>query len=181
MSDTSTKTTAESTVVTPDEIRRYVGRLGSEDVVERQQTRQSLAQIGAGAVPHVLPLLKSSDSRERWEAAKTLVPIRDPAAVEALIDTFESDDENLRWVAGQALIAIGQPAVDACLTSIINRISTGFMRQGMHHVMHEFAGKTWGQFLYPVWEALDSAAWSMAGPLAAERALCEWRDQNAGS
>ena len=174
MSDTSTTTPqAEDTAATAEDIRRLVGRLGSEDVVERQQARQSLARIGKVAVPHLLPLLQSDDSRERWEAAKTLVPIGDPAATDALIETFESDDENLRWVAGEALVAIGQPAVDACLNSIIKRISTGFMRQGMHHVMHEFVGTTWGQFLQPVWEALDSAAWSMAGPLAAERALCE--------
>lgn len=173
--------TVNSTNTSTADIERLVAELSSDDPVERQQAQQKLAAIGEEAVPFVLPLLKSPTKRDRWEAAKTLAPIGSPAATEALINTFCDDDTNLHWVSATALVRIGQPAVEPLLAATIARTHQGFMRQGLHHVMHDLAGTAWGRFLLPVWEALDSEAWSMAGPMAAERALVEWREMSGSA
>jgi len=66
-----------------------------------------MVDIGHAAV---IPLLhKSKDPAEhvRWEAAKALEAIGDPAAEDALVETLEDESDDVRWVAGEALIALG--------------------------------------------------------------------------
>ena len=56
---------------------------------------------------HFIRLLSDDDETSRWKAAESLGRMRDPAAVEPLIDTLWDDDYRVRLKAAWALGQIG--------------------------------------------------------------------------
>jgi len=56
---------------------------------------------------HFIRLLSDEDETSRWKAAESLGRMRDPAAVEPLIDTLWDDDYRVRLKAAWALGQIG--------------------------------------------------------------------------
>ena len=54
--------------------------LASDDPVERQEARDALVEVGSATLPGLLAALKDQRQHVRWEAAKTLSGIADPAA-----------------------------------------------------------------------------------------------------
>jgi len=69
---------------------------------------------GAGAVPKLTELLKHSDSAVRWNAARTLGKIGEPAksAIPALVAQFTDDVTQVREHAAEALGDIGPAAAE---------------------------------------------------------------------
>ena len=68
-----------------DQIEALLTQLGDKDGGTRQRARETLAAIGESAVPSLTGLLGSPEARLRWEAAKALTEIPDPAAIPGLV------------------------------------------------------------------------------------------------
>jgi HEAT repeat protein len=56
---------------------------------------------------HFIQMLSDDDENSRWKAAESLGRLRDPGAVEPLIDTLWDDDSRVRLKAAWALGQIG--------------------------------------------------------------------------
>ncbi len=56
---------------------------------------------------HFIRMLSDEDENSRWKAAESLGRMRDPGAVEPLIDTLWDDDSRVRLKAAWALGQIG--------------------------------------------------------------------------
>ena len=78
-----------------------------------------MVDIGHAAVIPLLRTLKNPIEHVRWEAAKTLDAIGDPAAADALVEALDDASDDVRWVAAQALIALGWDAAKQVLISLL--------------------------------------------------------------
>jgi len=71
---------------------------------------QDTGGSGTGAeerLAHFIRMLSDDDENSRWKAAESLGRMRDPGAVEPLIDTLWDDDSRVRLKAAWALGQIG--------------------------------------------------------------------------
>ena len=151
-------------------IRRLVDRLARDDV-SRQDARQELVEIGAPAVPFLLPAMESSDDRLRWEAAKTLGQIGDARAVPALIKALEDRRGDIRWLAARGLIAIGRPSVRPLIETLHDNSDSALLRQGAGHVLKALAAGSLEEVLAPVIASLGGSGSAVAVIKSAEKAL----------
>jgi HEAT repeat protein len=145
--------------------------LASRDGSLRQRARRSLVVIGDEAVPALTQTLESSDTRLRWEAAKTLIDIPDPRSALALVARLEDEDPGIRWVAAEALVSLGADALAPLLQRLIDRSESLWVREGAHHVLHELAFGAQEEVLSPVLAALEGPAPDEVVPVVAARAL----------
>ena len=137
-------------------VDRLVADLGSKDAVERRGARAALVQIGSEAVPLLLDALDAPQQRVRWEAAKSLAEIAEPAAAERLVAALGDKDPDVRWVVGVALIALGRGALKPLLTTLTKSDLRDSVYQGAHHVLRDLAKRTeLTSVLEPVLKALD--------------------------
>jgi HEAT repeat protein len=112
-----------------------LAELASDDVVMRRRARNTLVAIGEPALPEMLEELAHGEFPVRWEVAKTLGEMRHPRAVPGLIEALEDKEQDVRWLAAVALAAIGREAIEALLEALIERSDSGYLRQGVHHVL----------------------------------------------
>ena len=71
---------------------------------------QAAAETGTGneeRLAHFIRMLSDDNENSRWKAAESLGRMRDPGAVEPLIDTLWDDDSRVRLKAAWALGQIG--------------------------------------------------------------------------
>jgi HEAT repeat protein len=101
-----------------DSIAALVDALTCVDGVERQTARGQLAKIGQPAVPFLIEALQSPSDHARWEAAKALGTIADPAAAPALVQTLQDEKSAVRWLAATALINLGHAALAPLLRGL---------------------------------------------------------------
>jgi HEAT repeat protein len=124
-------------------------------------------------------LLAALDDRRqhvRWEAAKTLVEVADPAAAEALVQAVGDEDSDVRWVAGEALIALKTAAVRPLLNGLIKSQDSEGLYKAAHHVFHDLSQHgDLGATLKPVLKALGQSESEVAVPVAAQSALDNMR------
>ena len=81
-----------------------------EEGTGRPDPMQETSESGIGMderLAHFIRMLSDDDENSRWKAAEMLGRIRDPAAVEPLIDTLWDDDSRVRLKAAWALGQIG--------------------------------------------------------------------------
>ncbi len=78
--------------------------------------------------------------RVRWEAAKALGQINNPAGAQALVKTLEDRDFDVRWLAAEALIALGSEAAVPLLEALIKRSKSPVLREGAHHILNHVIG-----------------------------------------
>ncbi len=120
-------------------IDELVGKLGGGDGRVREDARLRLANIGKPAIPALIESLKKRDKVIRWEAAKTLGEIRDPAAAPPLVKVMSDKIFEIRWLAAEGLIAIGREALPPLLNELIKYPQNPWLQQGAHHVISHFA------------------------------------------
>jgi HEAT repeat protein len=144
--------------------RSLICELDSEDGLVRVKARKSLVTIGHLAVKPLVKSLSSNREYVRWEAAKALGQIGDPAAVQALIKALEDKMFDVRWLAAEGLIIIGRPALVPLLQAFMDDPDSFWLREGVHHVLH-------AKILRPVVAALEGFEPSVEAPLAADKAL----------
>jgi hypothetical protein len=156
----------------PEAVGSLTAQLASDDGLVRVNARQSLVAIGAPAVASLIEALRDANSQVRWEAAKALSEIVDPAAAPALVRALQDRGFGVRWLATEGLIALGSRGLTPLLRALVERSDSVRLRQGAHHVLHDLARRRdLTQVLQPVLAALDGIEPSLQVPVAAEAAL----------
>ena len=152
-----------------------VTALRSKSVAEREATREKLIALGHAAVIPLLHGLDDSNEHVRWEAAKALGGIADPAAVDALTEALNDESDSVRWAAGEALTAIGWEGAKQVLVTLLRKSDSNAVCTAAHHVLSHFAKNKSGEFLKPVLERLEGEEPAVRVPLAALTALAHLR------
>ena len=75
----------------------------------------------------------------RWEAAKSLSDIADPAAAPALVQALEDPETGVRWLAAEGLIRMRSACLQPLLHALTERADSVWLRDGAHHVLHDLA------------------------------------------
>lgn len=105
------KRTSSMRISQDKQIASLIEGLASKRPAVREKSRKQLVEIGHAAVIPLVHKLKDSTEHVRWEAAKALDAIGDPAAADALVEALNDASDDVRWVAGEALIALGWEGV----------------------------------------------------------------------
>jgi HEAT repeat protein len=137
-------------------IDELIRKLSEDEGLSRERARDTLVLVGSAAIPALLPLLPQKSTKLRWEAAKTLSEIHDPATIPQLLAAVDDEDAGVRWLAAVALINTGFSSVAPVLEALATRPSSKALRQGAHHVFAELAGrnKVFGEIIKPVMDVL---------------------------
>jgi len=131
--------------------------LGSDDGPKRKRARETLTLLGEPAVPQLRGLLSSADKRLRWEAAKCLAAMVDPASVEALVELVTDRYSEVRWLAGSGLINLGPRSVTPVLGSLIRHPESMGNQQAARRVLRGLASDNGvlAEIIGPLIDALD--------------------------
>jgi HEAT repeat protein len=154
-----------------ENIDSLIADLVCDDVILCQKARRQLVVMGHKAVPFLVKELGSEKYWVRWEAAKALAQIGDPAATAALIKALEDKEFDVRWLAAEGLINIGQKAVALLLEALIDNPKSIWLRHGAHHVLHDMNRGDLDEVLRPVMSALEDVEPYVEVPMAARKAL----------
>ena len=153
-------------------VDQLLAALGDKDGLSRQKARKSLVEIRAAAVPGLITALDNNQQQVRWEAAKTLTEIADPAAADALVQALGDEDGDVRWVASEAMIALNRDAVKPLLNRLTKSQVSEELYKSAHHVFRDLSKRLdIGRLLEPVLKALDQSEPEVAVPVAANSAL----------
>jgi len=159
-------------------INDLITKLDNDDGFVREDARSVIIGISKEAVPSLTIALKSKNQRIRWEVAKALGAIADPAAIPNLIEALQDEVFDIRWLAAEALITTGRESVEPLLQAIINKSNESFLREGAHHVITYIMSSVpitdeLTEILKPLKSALDRGAPRVIGTAAAEVALAK--------
>jgi HEAT repeat protein len=166
--DYSTQDDANATTIS-----NLIDLLDDPHGLKRQQARWELVSIGEPAVPALLKLLKDQREGVRWEAAKALSQIGDPAAAPKLVEVLEDDNFGVRWLAAEGLICTGSQGLVPLLRALERHSDSKWLRDGAHHVIRSLVGEpTLHDTLAPVLTALEGIEPVLEAPPAAQTALC---------
>lgn len=151
-----------------------ITELGSFDGRKRRNTRSALISIGKPAVPALIRALKYPSDQIRWESAKTLGEIKDPAAAEPLVESLEDQDVGVRWVAMDSLIALERNCIEPLMHALTERFESVWLREGAHHILHVLKNNDLlTETEQVVFKKLESMASETEIPWVAEAALQE--------
>ena len=153
-------------------------RLEAEDIPTRQRARETLVAIGEPALPALVDLLGSPSAPLRWEAAKALAELPEPAAIPGLVLLLADRQSEIGWLAAVGLINLGSRSVPFVLQALNEHAESKRFRSASHHVLHDLSARNavLRDILRPVLDVLDEVA-SDAGVIAsrAEAGLHELR------
>jgi HEAT repeat protein len=152
-------------------VSSLVEELTCNDVIKCQKARRSLVAVGHQAVPSLVKALKSKKEWVRWEAAKALGQIGDPAAIGALIDALQDEMFDVRWLAAEGLIGIGPRSLVPLLYKLTEQPDSLFLREGAHHVLSEINREDIKSITQPILRALEDIEAPVEVSLAAQAAL----------
>jgi hypothetical protein len=155
----------------PKSIETLIDNLGSHDDDIRLKARRSLVAMGKTAVAPLARALGNKKYLMRWEAAKALSEIGNPAAAPALVKALEDEESDVRWIAAEGLIKLNIDGVIPLLQALKERGDSTLLQEGTHHVFHDLSKGALKKFLAPVLAALESIDPGEEVPLAAFRAL----------
>jgi hypothetical protein len=152
-------------------IQQLITNLASSDRTARQDARQSLVNIGRPAVDALAAALAHGEVRVRWEAAKALQQMADPAIAPALVSALEDDDSGVQWIAAEGLAFLGREGVVPLLNALMTRSDSSRLRRGAHHVLRLLIDESLKKEMAPVVTALEELEPVLEVPVAAHRAL----------
>jgi HEAT repeat protein len=163
-----------------DRIEVLIKQLDDKNGQVREKARLALVDIGHEATKPLTELLTSKSKQKRWEAAKALVSIADPAAIPALINTLEDNVFDIRWLAGEALVAIGPICLPQLLEALQERIKESFLIEGARHVIKYIIrdrpnDRELKEMLKPVVSALEGPVPRLETPGAAQTLLIKMK------
>lgn len=148
-----------------------VADLGSGDGLVRVRARKCLVAIGSRAVGSLMEALTNPKEVVRWEAAKALGQIHDPAAAQALVEALRDEMFDVRWLAAEGLSSIGCKALVPLLQALSKYPDSVWLRGGAHHVLRKLAAKCLEDVWGPVLAALENVEPLVEVPFAAKAAL----------
>jgi HEAT repeat protein len=155
----------------PDTINGLIATLGDRDGLARQRARHSLVAAGHPAVPALVEALTDPNTHRRWEAAKALGAIRDPAAAPALVRAMEDEDFGVRWLAAEGVIGLQSAGLAPLLQALAEHPERVWIREGAHHVCRMMVDHDLHDLVAPVLAALDGVEPVLEAPRAAQAAL----------
>jgi HEAT repeat protein len=94
--------------------------------------------MGQAAIPCLIKALEDDNREIRWEAAKILAEMRNPALAPILTQGLENRDPDVRWLSAEGLLALGKDALSSLLASLIKKPTSTLLLQGAHHVLQDF-------------------------------------------
>ena len=150
-----------------------IAKLASDDGVARVKARRQLVAYKARAVAALIEALSDDRHWVRWEAAKALSQIGNQRSTQALLEALSDKEFDVRWLAAEGLIRIGRKSVGPILAALVGDPDSRWVREGIHHVLHDMNKGDLGQVLRPVLAALEGSEPTMEVPLAARSALKE--------
>jgi HEAT repeat protein len=161
------------------ELHTLIAALASTDVRARAAARRALVGLGAPAREPLAAALRSPSYTVRWEAAKALSELADPASAPALVQALTDERFDVRWLAAVGLIALRQaglvPLLEALEHASWDRV---LLRDGARHILRAQLAGPHGSALAPVVAALEGAEPAVTVPLAAYRALGALRGES---
>ncbi len=119
------------------DIKKLIKDLKSEDLKVHESAHLALFIAGDEAIPPLMQTVESQDKDLRWEAAKTLAEMRNPALASFLAKNLENKDPDIRWLSAEGLIALGRETLIPLLKELTNYSGTLFLERGAHHVLHD--------------------------------------------
>jgi HEAT repeat protein len=127
-------------------------------------------------------LLGSPEVRLRWEAAKALTEIPDPAAIPGLVSLLDDDESGIRWLAATGLIRMSYRSVPPVLEALTERAGSKGLRSASHRVLHDLSEHNGvaREILRPVLAVLGDTDAIGGIVTRAEVALREWRALGGG-
>ena len=152
-------------------IQSLIADLGNKDELVRVKARRRLVGYKSRAVEPLVALLKDKNDWVRWEAAKALSQIGNPASIQALLEALTDKSFEVRWLAAEGLIKIGRKSIVPLLEALINHSDSYWLQEGAHHVLHDFNKRKPVKALQPVLTALEGSQSSLETPLIAKAAL----------
>jgi HEAT repeats len=174
MADTS-RTQAENLMEDasngPRSIQALVAELSCDDRTTRVNARLALVKIGAPAVDGLATALASGNTQVRWEAAKALQQINDPAGAPALVAALEDSDAGVRWIAAEGLSILGRPGLVPLLKALSTRPDSPWLRNGAGHVLRALTDPELQKKVAPVLAALQEMEPALEVPVAVHEAL----------
>jgi len=146
--------------------------LGHENGWVRHHARECLVIVGKPAVPDLIEALRNKNEDVRWEAAKALGQIRDPAAAPALVEALRDKNFGVRWLAAEGLIIMKAAAILPLLQELIQHPDSIWLRQGAYHVLHDLAKKRgFSRQVAPILAALAGYEPALNVPIAAKNLI----------
>lgn len=151
--------------------------LASHDRRIRRQAREQLVAMGGVIIPVLLTALMDPSDQVRWQAAKVLGEIGDPAAASGLVKALEDEAFEVRWRAAEALATFGCDGLIPLLQALKQHSGSVYLREGAHHVLRALAAiSTLKDLVTPVLAALETVEPVMTVPVAANAALNALKD-----
>ena len=163
------------------EIAALIDTLSSADGIQRSAAREQLEKIGQPAVPFLVETLQSPSDHARWEAAKALGQIADPAAAPALVHALQDGKSGVRWLAATALINLGHAALAPLLRGLEGHADSIWFRDSAHHVLHSLVRDGVADEALPVLDALENIEPAVEAPIAAYQVLQQMKRQEEAS
>lgn len=138
-------------------IADLIEALGTDDGVERKRALETLILLGEQAVPSLRDLLSSENKRIRWEAARGVAAMIDPASVQAFVELLGDEYSEVRWLAGSGLINLGPRSVVPILGSLVRHADSSGHQQVARRVLRELSSDNdvLGEVVRPVIQALE--------------------------
>ncbi len=152
-------------------IELRVSELASRDVLIVQRARESLVAYGGSAVSALLRALNHENDQIRWEAARVLSEIRDPATAPALVKALTDQNFVVRWIASEAIDRLGHAGLVPLLNALEVRPESVWLRRGAHRILRVQARGKLGEILDPVMKALEGIEPTLEVPIACVNAL----------
>jgi HEAT repeat protein len=152
-------------------IKSLIADLASKDGVVRVKARQQLVAYKKRSVAPLIRTLSNENDWVRWEAAKALGQIGNPESIQALLEALTDKQFEVRWLAAEGLIRIGRKAIAPLLEALVKHSDSYWLREGIHHVLHDINRGKIRKVLPPVLVALEGPEPSLEVPLAAQAAL----------
>ena len=152
-------------------IDELISALLDPEVGKRKNAREALIRIGKPAVAALCEALGDARQHARWEAAKALAEIADPAAAPHLIVALDDDDVEVRWLAGEAMIALARGGLEPLLAQLTKQTHSEPFYEAAHHVVRELATGELASPLTRVLAAFRHLEPQVEVPVAAQKAL----------
>ena len=152
-------------------IELRVRELASRDGLIVQHARASLAGYGRSAVPALLRALNDENDQSRWEAARVLGEIRDPATAPALVKVLTDQNFVVRWIASEAVDALGHSGVVPLLNALETQPDSTWLRRGAYRILGAQTGGNLNETLDPVMKALEGINPMLEVPIACVNTL----------
>jgi len=156
----------------PSHLESLISDLTCKDVYRCRRARRELVVMGEQAVPSLVAALTHSKGWTRWEAAKALGQIDGDSATAALVGALEDSNFDIRWLAAEGLIRRGRTALRPLLEALMKNPESVYLREGVHHVLHDIEDTHIRQLSVPLLAGLEDVDSAVLVPRLA-RALLE--------